>query len=215
MSGGSGGQLAARPSRNPETKRLRAMGMLEMRLRNHTLREIADEYRCSTDTVDRHLMWAAREGNILKHEEDILSRLVPKAIATYEKALDTNDVFVAKDILGMLAKLSERVDKRTEHVEELSLNAWLKTRQRTDAGAIPGSEDPAGRSREDALSSDSRDVGALPGHVPEGPAPVGAVHDAVLVPDGEPPAGRAAGKLRDIIDAEVVGTEDGAEEWAG
>lgn len=116
----------------PEVKRVRAMGMFELKVKGWTHEEIAAEYRCSTDTVARLLDWAAREGQILKHEEAILDRLMPKAIAVYEKALDNNDVFVAKDLMATLSRLSERIDKRQEHVEELSLAAYLKTRRRTE-----------------------------------------------------------------------------------
>jgi DNA-binding CsgD family transcriptional regulator len=192
--------------KHPQTKRLRAMGMLEMRVKSRTLQEIADEYRCSIDTVQRHLEWAAREGNILKHEETILERLIPKAIAAYEKALDNNDVFVAKDLLGHLMKLSERVDKRQEHVEELSLNAWLKTRKQTDRGR-GGEGDP------DSTGSEGGDPGyaarngdiEVRGYAAAGPAEVGPPVDGELVSTLEPAAGRADDEaVIDAIDTEVV-----------
>lgn len=113
----------------PQVKRLRAMQMLEMRVSGKKIVDIAKHFNCSDDTVARTLDWAAREGLIQDAEEKILQGLVPAAIAVYEKALKEGDTFVAKDILGHLAKISDRVAQRQEHVEELSLAAYLRTRR--------------------------------------------------------------------------------------
>lgn len=211
---------------DPRLKKLRAMQMLEMRLKSHTLQEIADEFRVSIDTVQRHLDWAVREGAIQKHEESILERLVPKAIKAYEKALDadTPDIFVAKDILSHLMKLSERIEKRTEHVEELSLTAWLKTRKATDVGrhdasgargndvpgALPvvevraedvrpgeadaGSQDATGAAREDPFRPAGHGDREVPRHAAAGPAEVGPPIDGELVSTEPASAGRADGE---------------------
>lgn len=194
---------------DPRLKKLRAMQMLELRLKSHTLQEIADEFRVSIDTVQRHLDWAVREGAIQKHEEAILERLVPKAIKAYEKALDndTPDIFVAKDILGHLMKLSERVDKRQEHVEELTLNAWIKSRKATDVGRHGNTADAA---REDSLRVAVHDEGPVPGHAPAGPAETGEASDREQLPAITASASREACEVGvHTVDGEVVGSEAG------
>jgi hypothetical protein len=189
------------------------MGMLECRVKGWTMPEIAAEYRCSIDTVERHLEWAVREGQIQKHEETILERLIPKAITAYEKALDRDDVFVAKDLLGHLMKLSERVDARREHVEELSLTAWLKTRKRTESGGVrspsAGDQDSADAAREDPLRVAGAGDGEVPGDAEAGPPEAGTVIDAECVPVVGPEPASADGESGfDAVDAEVVGSED-------
>lgn len=181
------------------------MGMLEHRIKGWTLQEIADEYRCSIDTVQRHLDWGAREGNILKHEETILERLMPKAIKAYEKALDAEvpDIFVAKDLMAHLMKMSERVEKRTEHVEELSLTAWLKTRRQADVGKH---SDTAGGEGGDPLHAARTGDIEVRGDAAQGPAEAGPPVDGELVSDVEPAAGGTTGEAGiDAIDTEVVG----------
>jgi hypothetical protein len=112
-------------------KRLRAMMMLEQRVSGVPLLEIAKTFNISQDAVRDNLDWAAREGLIQQHEETILSSLVPKAIAAYEKALTAKDpdVFVAKDVIERMMRIAERIDKKQEHKEEFGLSAFLRLRK--------------------------------------------------------------------------------------
>jgi hypothetical protein len=188
------------------------MGMLEHRIKGWTLQEIADEYRCSIDTVQRHLDWGAREGNILKHEETILERLMPKAIKAYEKALDAEvpDIFVAKDLMAHLMKMSERVEKRTEHVEELSLNAWLKTRKATDVGRHATDSESA-----DPLYAARTGDEQVRGDAAQGPAEVGETSGREQLPAIPASAGRADGETGvHVVDGEIVDSEDGTKDGA-
>lgn len=130
---------------NPAIRRVRAMKMLEMRVAGHTMDAIAAEFNCHPDTVARNLDWAAREGLLQKTEEDIISKLVPEAIRVYTDALaKNNDTFVAKDVLTHAMKIADRLAARKEHEEDLSLNAWLKTRKdRLDDKAAASGEGPS------------------------------------------------------------------------
>ncbi len=102
---------------SPELYRLRAMEILQLRMRNHTLDTIAKTMGVSVDTVRRSLEYATREGLTKQYESDLISKLVPKALTVLEEALDkTSDVKVAMHIVDKMVKLGERFAKG-EHVE--------------------------------------------------------------------------------------------------
>lgn len=133
--------------REPELRRVRALQMLQRRITGGTLEQIADEFGVTRETVSRQLKWAAREGLIEDHEERILNELVPEAIRIYsEKMKNDNDAFVARDVLTFLTKLGDRVAARREHVEEMTLSAYMRLRKESkDESANPAVPDAESR----------------------------------------------------------------------
>lgn len=113
----------------PELRRLRAMKALELRLAGVRMNDIAAELNCSIDTVQRYVDWARREGLTDEYEARIISNLVPKAIRTYEKLLDSDDPFVAKDVIDKLIKLGDRYQAKQTAKEEQGLAAYIAAKK--------------------------------------------------------------------------------------
>jgi transposase-like protein len=74
--------------RDPAEKRLRALMMLEMRLKQAaSLEEIAKAFNVAPKTVQKNLTWARKAGLIADAEDKILQELVPAAHEALLKAL--------------------------------------------------------------------------------------------------------------------------------
>jgi len=86
---------------------IKASMMLAQKLLGYTQEEIAKMFRCSEVTVERRLAQARRENLYGTVETLMTQNLIPKAILTFDQALDEGDVDVAKDVLygtGILRK---------------------------------------------------------------------------------------------------------------
>lgn len=93
---------------DPELKRLRAIRMMEARAAGHSIREVAEMFRVSDDTVQRTLTYARRAGILVEHSDTILQRMVPLAETAIIDALKSTEVdILSKAQLGM--KLYEGV----------------------------------------------------------------------------------------------------------
>ena len=154
-------KLGAPLVKEPEIRRVRALQMLQRRIAGGTMEQIGQEFGVSPETVSRQLKWAAREGLIEDHEERILNELVPEALRIYsEKMKKENDAFMAKDVLMILTKLGDRVAARREHVEEMTLSAYMRLRKEIQSEpANPTLPDAESRA---SLDSDVVDAQVLP-----------------------------------------------------
>lgn len=116
---------------SPDLRRLRAMEMLQMRIANRSIGQIAEHFQCSVNTVSRALEWAEREGLVKQYENEIIQRLVPKAIALYEKRMEGDDAdpYVAKDIIDKLIKLGDRFERRQQQQEELGVRGYIANKR--------------------------------------------------------------------------------------
>ena len=82
--------------RDPAERRLRALMMLEYRIKNAaSLEEIAKEFNVAPKTVQKNLTWARKAGLVADAEDKILQELVPLAHEAIKKALASNDPEVA------------------------------------------------------------------------------------------------------------------------
>lgn len=104
--------------------------MLERRVANRSIKEIAEEFRCHVNTVYKGLNYAIREGLTREYENQLIGRLVPEALRVYEEKLkNENDVFVAKDVIDKMVKLGDRFTQKESHQEELSLKAYVERKK--------------------------------------------------------------------------------------
>lgn len=133
---GAPGSRPGTGQRNPQLRRLRALQIVSERVYGATLKDIAKKFNISEKTVAAELQYATRNGLIESAEERILNELVPLALETYKRALsgDTPDVFVAKDVLGQLAKISDRATSSKQHQEKLTLAAYLEHKRLQSGG---------------------------------------------------------------------------------
>ncbi len=86
--------------KDPDLRRLRALRMIEMRIKGKTLAEVAKEFGVSKDTVERSLSWAKKAELVVQAEDKILRELVPAATAALRAVLaGENDEVKAKTAL--------------------------------------------------------------------------------------------------------------------
>lgn len=108
--------------------RLRAMDMLRCRIKGLSRAQIAEEYNCSIDTVERSLTYARREGLVQAYENRVIGDLVPKAIQVYMEKLEEkggDEFFAAKDVMDKLFKMGDRFQTKETVKEEMGLKQYL------------------------------------------------------------------------------------------
>jgi hypothetical protein len=67
------------PIIDPDVRKLRFLAMVNSQVRGATKKEIAEEFRVSTRTVERTLSWGKRAGFIVEAEDHLLETLLPLA----------------------------------------------------------------------------------------------------------------------------------------
>jgi L-cysteine desulfidase len=83
----------------PKFRRLRAMKMVEGKvMRNKTNRELAEEFHCSVDTVERTLTWAKRADIFATYEDKIVQELIPLAHSAIRDALADGNAKIAVEV---------------------------------------------------------------------------------------------------------------------
>lgn len=88
--------------KDPDLRRLRALGMIDMRIRGRTNKEVAEAFNVSEDTVVRTLSWAKKAELVVQAEDKILRELVPAATQAIKDVLTgTNDEVKAKTALDI------------------------------------------------------------------------------------------------------------------
>ena len=92
--------MAKHGLRDPDLRRLRALRMIEMRIKGKTNAEIAQEFGVEDKTVARDLSWAKKAELIVQVEDKILRELVPAAHKAIQDVLSgTDDEVKAKTAL--------------------------------------------------------------------------------------------------------------------
>jgi len=71
--------MAVRQLKDPDLRRLRALRMIDMRIRGKTMKQVAEEFGVSENTVERTLSWAKKAELVVQAEDKILRELVPAA----------------------------------------------------------------------------------------------------------------------------------------
>jgi hypothetical protein len=77
---------------DPELKRLRAMQMMDARAKGYSLKEVAEMFRVSDDTVVRTLTYAKRAGILVEAADNLLRTIQPLAETAIVDALKDRDV---------------------------------------------------------------------------------------------------------------------------
>lgn len=80
--------------KDPDLRRLRALGMIDMRIRGKTNKEVAKAFNVSEDTVERTLTWAKKAELVVQAEDKILRELVPAAQTAILAVLQGDDLEV-------------------------------------------------------------------------------------------------------------------------
>lgn len=121
---------------NQALYRLRALKMIELRLKGISLVAIGKEFGVSDQTVARSLKWAETNGLIESFEDQILNELVPAAMKTLKEAMvDGKNADVALEVfkgIGLFKKHSDKTVQANPGGEE-SLESYL-SRKRESAG---------------------------------------------------------------------------------
>jgi hypothetical protein len=106
---------------NPVDRELAAVSMMTDRALGSSIADIQKKYQRSRSTVHRLLRDARQSAELVDHARDmVLERLVPLALAVYEKALLEGDVKVATSVLtgtGVLGRTALE-DAAPEVVED-------------------------------------------------------------------------------------------------
>lgn len=112
--------------------RLRALKMIELRLKGISLVAIGKEFGVSDQTVARSLKWAETNGLIESFEDQILNELVPAAMKTLREAMvDGKNADVALEVfkgIGLFKKHSDKTVQANPGGEE-SLESYLSRKR--------------------------------------------------------------------------------------
>lgn len=136
------------PIVNPDEKRIRALMMLEQRIKHgKTLKEVAEDFNVSLNTVKRTLSWARKADLVVEAEDRILQELVPAAHQALLNALQGDNGKVAataaieifKGILPTFAKKSKDSPNASSGED---LSRYID-RLRTGEGLLEGQTLPA------------------------------------------------------------------------
>ena len=153
--------MGASKMRNPDLRRVRALAMMQRRMANISLSDIAQEFNVKAITVSNELAWAKKQGLIENYQQQLLNELVPEAIKTVKVAIADGNVKAAIEVLkgtGLLsAKPMEQPtapDGGAESLEIYVRKIGGAQSGRTDA--LPTIKEVAVNEAESAPSSDGR-----------------------------------------------------------
>lgn len=127
---------------HPEQQAAQAALMLTERLGGKTIGEIQQAFGVSRSTVHRRLNLAEQHGLLETAKAILLERLLPKALAVYDAALDDGEREIARDVifgLGALRKTAtvttvpSSVEDNEETLEDFRARLFA---QRHATGAI-------------------------------------------------------------------------------
>lgn len=122
-------------------KTLQAMELVRARVEGKTVEEAGASLGLTRATAYRRLKWAEENGLLNEMRNIVLSKIVPKALAAYEKALDLVDttspealevhkvkLTAAKDIAYGAGVLSKDTQKAKQGEDEYSLEWFMSQR---------------------------------------------------------------------------------------
>lgn len=124
--------------RNPELRAMRAEHMLLRRAAGLKIKEIAQEFQLAPDTVTDELKWARRRGIMDRAQHYLVDRLIPKALAGMEVALDHGNYEAARDLLFGIGLLQKSVNGTVQHTlgpPGESFDQWRMTRIKRPDGS--------------------------------------------------------------------------------
>lgn len=102
--------------RDPELRRLRALRMIEARIKGKSQKDIALEFGVSQDTVERTLSWAKKAELVVEAEDKILRELLPAAHKAITAVLTGDDDEVkAKTALEIFKSTLPSFAKKSSH----------------------------------------------------------------------------------------------------
>jgi hypothetical protein len=167
-----------------DLRRLRALRMIEMRVMNMTIEQIASTFNISPITVSRTLTWAKQAGLIADAEDRILQELIPKAIKAAQSALEDDEhkqdagrlaVKLFELSIPSMGKKTQTKPSSTDQSEDLA-SYVTNLRDRAVEGdilpSLPSATSPDPSQGPDAPAGGDGDV---LGHSAPGPESVGEV----------------------------------------
>ena len=116
----------------PKFRKLRAMKMVEGKvLRNMTNKDLAQEFKCSVDTVERTLTWAKRADIFASFEDKIVQELLPLAHSAIRDALVNGNAKIGIDVLkGVnLLRPGQAATNSVQHIQDEDLAAYIATKR--------------------------------------------------------------------------------------
>ena len=113
------------PKLNEKERQTRAEMVLARKITGQSVQAVMEEFNISRATAYRALSQARREGMYEQAKDWVLTRLLPKALAVYDTALDNMDVEVARDVLQGLGITGRHVTIVTPQVNPVEdFDAW-------------------------------------------------------------------------------------------
>lgn len=129
---------------NDEIRRIRNRQILQERLAGLTYAQIGKNHNLGIDGVKKALVKIVREEGLAQFEEQIVTELANKAIQVYAKKLDEGSEYVARHVLDIVLKLSDRVENKQSQERQLGLQAYLANlRAKKDADKTADAADNA------------------------------------------------------------------------
>ena len=116
----------------PKFRRLRAMKMVEGKvMRNMTNADLAKEFHCSVDTVERTLTWAKRADIFASYEDKIVQELIPLAHTAIRDALADGNAKIAVEVFkGLnLLKTGQGAQGTVQRAHEDDLAAYIAAKR--------------------------------------------------------------------------------------
>lgn len=116
----------------PKFKRIRAMKMVEGKvMRNMTNTQLAKEFNCSVDTVERTLTWAKRADIFATYEDKIVQELIPLAHSAIRDALADGNAKIAVEVFkGLnLLKTGQAAQGTIQRAQDDDLAAYIATKR--------------------------------------------------------------------------------------
>lgn len=122
---------------------MRAEMVLARKITGQKMEEIAAEFNISRATAYRALSQARREGMYEQAKDWVMTRLLPKALAVYDNALDNMDTEIARDVLQGLGIVGRHVHIVTKQVDPAEdFDEWrLKKAKAIDAQVVVNPDD--------------------------------------------------------------------------
>lgn len=123
-------------------KRLRALKMIDLRIRGNTMETIEKELGLSPAGQKKLLDWAEKANLVAEAEDQILKELVPNALSRVNKAiLEEGDTQAALEVLKGAGIFKKASDKSSSgggtHDAGNSLEVYIKKIRGNDAYKVP------------------------------------------------------------------------------
>ena len=120
------------PIVEPKFRKLRAMKMVEGKvMRNMTNKDLALEFRCSVDTVERTLTWAKRADIFATFEDKIVQELIPLAHNAIREALTNGNAKIAVEVFkGLnLLRTGQAASNSIQQIQEDDLAVYIAAKR--------------------------------------------------------------------------------------